>query len=262
MMKRQWDKARPHAEAAAQTGAGWAMICAQDCAEGGKDWARAEEWARATSERYPAQQWDRWFILCKQTGQGDDAAASAFTKEWVEANASGATSSDLARIAWYYVCTGEPKKALPILCQLYQATPSTVGCAEAWIVADMIDDRATRDEYFKYMEARHLQESPRTGTLWQLFHQALDRDNGQSLDLKAIENNREGAQAASLWLPDFMIGRFLLTHGKQLDARKYLEKSAENPSSMGWFKALARDTTRKLDQPSTAPKAKTEATKS
>ena len=41
---KQWDKAKPYAEAAAQTWAGWAMDCAARCAEGEKDWERAESW--------------------------------------------------------------------------------------------------------------------------------------------------------------------------------------------------------------------------
>ena len=36
---KQWDKARPYAEAAAATWAGWAMSCAARCAEGEQDWA-------------------------------------------------------------------------------------------------------------------------------------------------------------------------------------------------------------------------------
>ena len=41
---KQWDKAKPYAEAAAQTWAGWAMECAGRCAEGEKEWERAESW--------------------------------------------------------------------------------------------------------------------------------------------------------------------------------------------------------------------------
>ena len=50
------------------------------------------------------------------------------------------------------------------------------------------------------------------------------------------------------WAPDLIVGMFLLKHGNQLDARRYLEQSAENPYNFGWYLAVARDTIRKLDE--------------
>ncbi len=259
MSQKQWDKARPYADAAATTGAGWAMICAQTCAEGRKDWAQAEQWARATSERYPAEAWDRWYVLCKASGTGDVEAAFAFTNQWVTDNVQGASPDSLARIASFYVASEEPQKALPIFRQLYASSPSTAGCAIAWLIADLVDDQAARDEYFSFMENRHKTDSPHTAATWRFFRQALDRDGGKSLDLEAIAKDQEGSHPNSLWLPHFMIGMFLQKHGKPIEARQYLEKSAENPYTNAWTLAIVRDTIRKIDQsaknPKTAPAA-------
>ena len=75
-------EAWPYAEAAARTGAGWAMTCAQNCAEGLEKWETAERYARASSERYPGSMWAVWFLFCERTGHGDIAAARAWTKEF------------------------------------------------------------------------------------------------------------------------------------------------------------------------------------
>ena len=48
-----YEEAWPYAVAAAQTWAGWAMTCAQNCAEGLKNWEAAEGYARASSDATP-----------------------------------------------------------------------------------------------------------------------------------------------------------------------------------------------------------------
>ena len=71
MELKRWELARPFAEAAAQSGAGWAMVCAEHCAEGREDWQEAEGYARGITQRYPEGSWGKWFLFCKRTGHGD-----------------------------------------------------------------------------------------------------------------------------------------------------------------------------------------------
>ncbi len=59
---KEWDKARPYAEDAAQTWAEWAMECAARCAEGEKAWERAETWYSRATERYPNNSWAVWYF--------------------------------------------------------------------------------------------------------------------------------------------------------------------------------------------------------
>ena len=71
MSRGQYAEAKPYAEAAAETWAGWAMKCAANCNEGLGDLDRAELWTRRTTERYPNTSWSDWFLFCKRTGHGD-----------------------------------------------------------------------------------------------------------------------------------------------------------------------------------------------
>ena len=80
---KQWDKARPYAEAAAATWARWAMSCAARCAEGEQDWERAEAWYSRETERYPDDSWAVWYFFCKRTGHGNLEAARAFVEQYV-----------------------------------------------------------------------------------------------------------------------------------------------------------------------------------
>ena len=84
---KQWEKARPYAEAAAATWAEWAMICAARCAEGEKDWARAELWFSRVTERYPGNSWAVWYFFCKRTGQGNLAAARDAVERYLTSRA-------------------------------------------------------------------------------------------------------------------------------------------------------------------------------
>ena len=65
----QWEEALPYAEAAARTGAAWAMLNAGGCQEVLQHWKAAEEHFRSTSRRY--ENWQLlWYFFCKRTGRG------------------------------------------------------------------------------------------------------------------------------------------------------------------------------------------------
>ena len=269
MDQKQWEKARPYADAAAETGEAWALVCAQTCAEGRNDWEQAEKWARATSERYPSVAWDRWFNLCRKSGTGDVDAAVALASQWVAENMQGAPSDPLERITSFYLSSFELKKALPILERLYRRSPSAEACALAWLVADLLDDHAARDRYFELMATRHKTESPRTAATWRRLHDAVKRDGGGSLDLRAIADERDSSHPNRAWLNDFIIGMFLEKRGRPVEAREFLQRAAGRPPSdvrlafdTGLIEeiaesvaAVARDTIRKIDQHATGPKS-------
>ncbi len=255
MSQKQWEKARPYAEAAAATGAAWAMVCAQNCAEGRKDWKQAEKWARATSERYGSEAWDRWYTLCRKSGTGDIEAAFAFASEWASTSAREAAREPLERAAGFYLSSFQLKKALPILERVYGASPSASGCALPWLVADLLDDQAARDRYFERLETQHETESPQTVAIWRLLHKAIERDGGRSLDVPAIANERQRIHPGEVWLFDFIIGMFLQKHGRPLEAREFLQRAAENRSISESIAPVARDAIRKLDEDANRSKA-------
>jgi RimJ/RimL family protein N-acetyltransferase len=84
MKLKQWEKAEHYAEAAARSGAEWAMTCAQRCAEGREDWTAAESYARQASERYPEGGWATWFLFCKRTGHGDLQSARELAQQCLQ----------------------------------------------------------------------------------------------------------------------------------------------------------------------------------
>ena len=106
-------QAWPYAEAAARTWAGWAMTCAQNCAEGLENWKAAEGYARASTERYPQSMWAVWFLFCERTGHGDIAAARAWTREFATGLLENPQLSvdNLLLVSYVQLLCGDKEKA-------------------------------------------------------------------------------------------------------------------------------------------------------
>ena len=71
---RRWQEALPYAEAAAESGEGWALILAGSNHEALQHWDEAEAYYRRCSERY-SDAGTSWYYFCRRTGQGYPASA-------------------------------------------------------------------------------------------------------------------------------------------------------------------------------------------
>jgi hypothetical protein len=80
MRQGRWNEALPYAEAAAGSGARWALECAGDCLTGLGRYAEAEDYFRGAAERYVASS-PSWYFWCRRTGRGDRQAARAFVRQ-------------------------------------------------------------------------------------------------------------------------------------------------------------------------------------
>ncbi|HTM53038.1 MAG TPA: hypothetical protein VL175_03380 [Pirellulales bacterium] len=110
MSKKHSDEALPYAEAAAATGAAWAMLCAAECNENLEHWEQAEKWTSTTSQRYPAQEFE-WFFWCCRTGKGDRKSAAQLAEQTAEGLEESDVPNDHERLGVYYLLKGDKKKA-------------------------------------------------------------------------------------------------------------------------------------------------------
>src|SRR5262249_23629965 len=146
MAEKKWEKAKLYADAAAASGAAWAMRCAADCYEGLKDWASAEQLMRSTSERYQNSQAD-WFLWCVRTGHGDREAANKLAAEWIEEQRDSRDRGRLLYCMAYYVCLGKPEEAYKACRTILAQLPNdTVVNANALLLADELGKTKERDE--------------------------------------------------------------------------------------------------------------------
>jgi tetratricopeptide (TPR) repeat protein len=143
----KYAEARPYADAAAQTWAGWAMSCAQWCAEAQRDWEAAEAYARASSERYPGSMWAVWFLFCERNGQGDIASARGWTKAMCDALLQSPALPDdtLLLVAYVELLCGETEKAREALRRFPVETEDPVYLASLAATADLAGLAEPRD---------------------------------------------------------------------------------------------------------------------
>ena len=74
MSKKDYARAEPYALAAAESGAGWALLCAGECERGLKKWEEANGFYQAAARRYGRPAFD-WYFTCRATGKMDREAA-------------------------------------------------------------------------------------------------------------------------------------------------------------------------------------------
>ena len=139
MQGKRWEKALPHAKAAAESYAAWGLEVPAECREAMHEWSEAEEIYKAAAERYPTSAVD-WYNFCRRTGRGDLVAARSATAKVLGPTRFLPTSSGLA----YYTLekqTANEKRLLERgnrvwnpLCDMHLA-----------LLADEAHDESTRD---------------------------------------------------------------------------------------------------------------------
>src|SRR5262249_27186423 len=161
MRRKEWDRARPHAEAAAATYSARGLLCAADFFERTGDWRRAEALHRANTERYASHGADLdWYRWCRSTGHGDVAAARALAQDRIDRLKGWYSVEALDTVGMYFVLEDQPAEAL-------QAFRTAAGIASqecyhslhAALLADELGDAAQRDELLKAAHVRGLRKN-------------------------------------------------------------------------------------------------------
>jgi hypothetical protein len=198
MELKRWGVVRPFAEAAAQSGAGWAMVCAERCAERLEDWAAAEGYARGVAERYPEGSWARWFLFCKRTGHGDLQAARAFAEEHLEPIDQRPDVANPVGIGYFYWLSGDTKKAMTWFRKAQETVPTPYTCFNLILLGDEIGDTETRDEAVRIPLKSHRKNAPKACQIYEILRRSFgDQGKPASVDLKAIDGVLRTAPPAS-----------------------------------------------------------------
>ena len=151
----QWDKAKPYAEDAAATWAEWAMMCAARCAEGEKDWQRAEGWWSRVAERYADNSWAVWYFFCKRTGQGNLTAAREALERYIAQRADRPDQQNEEYSACFYWLDGQIEKAKTAFTRAYQNRTSITAALCLAMIADDEKDASRRNELLKELVTKH-----------------------------------------------------------------------------------------------------------
>jgi tetratricopeptide (TPR) repeat protein len=146
--KRQWDKALPYADAAAESGARWALIWARAANEANQNWDIAEQHYLDCVERYGESPIE-WYLFCRRNGVGDvGSVREMLFPEGVEAFAAlPGLPPHYAGLSLYL--ESKPSKALKVYEQRLESAPTTFDAMLAATIADQIGEHAKRDKLLK-----------------------------------------------------------------------------------------------------------------
>ncbi len=144
MDRKQWEKALPYAEGAAECYSAWGLSCAAACNEGLQRWGKAEQYYRACSERYRSSSLD-WYFFCRRTGEGDLEGAHGFAKAYIEKLADLTVQPDPFDLITFYLLEDEPEKALSEIEKMLGKNPDADDAFWMALIADQLKDAKKRD---------------------------------------------------------------------------------------------------------------------
>ena len=241
MAKEQWAEAKQYAEAAAQTWAEWALICAGSANEGLHDWERAEFWFTQAAERYPSSGSLALFMFRQRTQSvrpnaeapdDDDKARLAA----LAGSPAAIESGDAGYIHWLNDST---RKALDVFDAAYRADPRVDLAASLMLVADELGDLEQRDAALEDLATKLKDKAPKTCAICMLFRDSLADGGKAPLDLAAVDAILETFPSRTRGNTEFIVGRFLLNRDRTDDAKKHLQRCVDSPASYQWVRAIA-----------------------
>jgi tetratricopeptide (TPR) repeat protein len=246
MSEGRYAEAWPYAEAAAQSWAGWAMTCAQNCAEGLEKWEIAEGYARASSERYARSMWAVWFLFCERTGRGDIAAARAITKQFAEGLLENPqlSTDDLLLVSYVQLLSGDKEKAASALRRMPKDTSQQVYVASMVAAAELAGASDVRDAALEHFCASFQKSSPRAVRILQMMRDAIAAKKPGALDLKAVDEIFDKIPKANKARMAFVVAAHLMANGRQNDAKRFWVMVSDRQNTNAWWRVFALSTLR------------------
>ncbi|SIO46894.1 hypothetical protein SAMN05444166_4999 [Singulisphaera sp. GP187] len=244
MAKGRFDEARPYADAAAETWAGWAMQTAQKCAEGQEDWDDAEKWAYARAERYPHTSAYDWLDFCVRTGHGHLKEACDFTLAVLNRTGDRAEDQVVVQRASLLIAKGEPGKTFDSLQQLIKAESDNtsghqVACVTLFTAAGLAGDQKLLDTSAEQFIDQYKTASPKFTAILAKIREAIAKGDPDALDQKGVDTLIEETPSAGRIGPALVVAAYYAGAKQHEKAKPYWEQAAEKGQSFLWWRVIA-----------------------
>ncbi|WP_373652852.1 tetratricopeptide repeat protein [Schlesneria sp. DSM 10557] len=236
MRKGDWEGAQPYAESAAGSYSSTGLLTAAHCAEGLKDWPRAEAYTRAASERYRGSEAD-WYIWCVRTGHGDVRAARALADQYWQSFVPPLSQAQSDSLLDRYLMDGKLTQALEIVRQFEIEPISRMDTVDlnldprkvlhGALIADELNEFALRDKLLKAVpQATISRGSDQLIEFANLMLRALKEPDKVQWDGTAFDEIMARATRDEVTFLYFAAGKTLWNR-KQIElGRPYLEAAA------------------------------------
>ena len=246
MSRKEWDKAMVYAEDAAESWAGWAMVCAARCAEGAEHWDQAETWYQRNAERYPDYSFTDWYFFCKRTGHGNIAAAREFTEQYIHSLNNDA-GRDVMEGCFYWL-DGQHEKARTVFSTAYNQSKQLGSGLCLAVLVDEAGDAVRRNSLLKEIAANNKQKMSWLTELLQYLLDTLLDPGGEkkAFDLKELDRRLEACPRNMRSFAAFFVAGFLRNHGQIETARKLYGGCADSGPLWGWYRQIAGDAVKSM----------------
>ena len=221
MDKKDFARAKPYAEAAATSGAAWAMRCAGKCAEGLGDWTAAESYAKSEAGRYDNSYY-AWFFWCLRTGLGDLAAARKSVEDVLENVVGRQAADDRVVTGLLHASGGAPGKSPPLYKSLHDEKRDDNALLVAAMEYDALGDPISRDQTFADWPEKNPFEP-----LLALFQRKLREGEKMAPSRAEIEEALKLIPAEREGYACYAIGRFVQRREQGSLAVEYLNRCGE-----------------------------------
>lgn len=249
MQRKEFERAKPYAEAAAESWAEWAMLCAVRCDQGLLDEEQEGIWLGRLLERYPSRNHAvHYFYWCHRTGLGDADAAMQILEPYLTPGKNNGSTADPAFV---YQMAGRRREAL----EAFEAQTK-----------DKAADPQTRQFLLGYEVtlALELGEMERAGealdaviargdsyskvaVLYKTFHDGEDEAKFDVDEIHRILQNRSPAAQVNI---SWFAARLLEIAGQKPEAIEFYRFAATVPGThLNISHCLARQALRRLGAP-------------
>jgi predicted Zn finger-like uncharacterized protein len=233
MAKKEYDKALPFANEAAQSWAEWAMRSASLCHEKLERWQESEMWAQRISDRYAgvSREWYHW---CLRTGRGKLMDAALFAQRHPAVTLNVSPVEDLWIQVHLATLNQQPQEVLAVFDKNKVLTKQ----APQWylfvaLLSEELHRAADRDQALKNVPA-----DTSAGRLAQMFQERL-RKPATPFDKKKVDDwlakdSQQGAFGCY-----FLVGRILELTGEQELALSYYQRAINDANINAYIRPLA-----------------------
>ncbi len=234
MKQKEWEKALPYAEGAAECYSCWGLCCAAECYEGLQRWAKAEQFYRAASERYRSNSLS-WYFFCYRTGKGDLKAAQQHARVFVANLAAMPGEPDLYDLTTFYLLEQEPKQALRTLEQALVKKPNPFDALWLAMIAEQLNDVRARElalNRVKSLSTTTGNEATSSPDWANALSDFIAKDRAQArkgrIDFDAADKFSAPLEGYGRSWFHYLLGQYLHLHSQRDAAHRYWKQC------MGW----------------------------
>ncbi len=224
MREKQWATALEYADAAAQSGAAWALDRALDCQTALKHWDEAEELVKYNSQRYDNQP-AKWFYWCRMTGHGNLQESRQLAEQFHDRLRQRPGKQDWFRIGMFKLLDNDKEGAIEALRAESAASANPYPALVAVMLLDKMDRSADRDNLLRSTAEKTSPYRKLMQQLAELFGAAFANGRGQQLDIEKVKTLMEGSPGEMRYEIAMLTAMYLENHGDRAQTIDFYKQS-------------------------------------